>query len=297
MNRRPLFLVISILALLILVAAVLFIQLSPKPAQSFDAQRAYQDVVLQVQFGPRLPGSEAHNRAVNWMVSELTKSGWQTEVQETTRMGHPIRNVIAKRGIGSAWVILGAHYDSRMVADNDPDPQNRTRPVPGANDGASGVAVLLELARVLPLDSDKTIWIVFFDAEDQGNLPSWDWIQGSRAFAESLTARPNAAIIIDMIGDANLNIYQEQNSNLALTSSIWQTAADLGYQAAFIPTRKHSIIDDHTPFIEKGIRAVDIIDIEYPHWHTVADTPDKVSPQSLKIIGETLIKWLSSPLP
>ena len=253
--------------------------------------------MLQVEFGPRLPGSEAHSRAVDWMVAELKKNGWQVEVQQTTRMGHPIRNVIARRGSGTPWVILGAHFDSRLVADSDPDPKKRTQPVPGANDGASGVAVLLELARVLPADLDKTIWLVFFDAEDQGNLPGWDWIQGSRAFVESLTGKPDAVVVIDMIGDADLNIYQEQNSNRVLTSSIWDTAFQLGFKDVFFPLAKHSIIDDHTPFIEQGIRAVDIIDIDYRYWHTTSDTPDKVSPQSLKMIGDLLINWLSFPIP
>ena len=127
----------------------------------------------------------------------------------------------------------------------------RNQPVPGANDGASGVAVLLELARTLPADIKGQVWLVFFDAEDQGNIPGWDWILGSRAFAQSLTASPDAVVVIDMIGDADLNIYQEKNSNPAITKEIWDIAAQAGYPQ-FIATPKFAMIDDHTPFLAKG---------------------------------------------
>ncbi|MEW5828997.1 MAG: M28 family peptidase, partial [Chloroflexota bacterium] len=190
-------------------------------------------------------------------------------------------------------VILGAHYDSRRVADQDPDPSKRDRPVPGANDGASGVAVLLEIARVLPADS-LPVWLVFFDAEDDGDLPGSDWILGSRAFADSLTVRPQAVVIVDMIGDADLNLYQERNSDPALTQAIWSQAAALGYETAFIPQPKYRMLDDHIPFKQLGLTVVDIIDFDYPYWHTTKDTPDKVSAESLQIVGETLLRWIGT---
>jgi Zn-dependent M28 family amino/carboxypeptidase len=177
-----------------------------------------------------------------------------------------------------------------MLADQDPGP-GRNAPVPGANDGASGVAVLLEMARTLPKDSIPT-WLVFFDAEDDGGIAGRDWIMGSQAFVAALTFHPKAAIIVDMVGDANLNIYIERNSNAALVSEIWGQAARLGFDQQFIPTVKYSMEDDHTPFLKAGIPAVDIIDFDYPYWHTAADTPDKVSPKSLEIVGETLRTWL-----
>jgi Zn-dependent M28 family amino/carboxypeptidase len=194
-----------------------------------------------------------------------------------------------------------------MLADNDPDPNNHSVPVPGANDGASGVAVLLELARTLPSHLENTaganltsqegtgpgqIWLVFFDAEDNGNIPGWDWILGSRAFVAGLEETPDAAVIVDMIGDADLNIYQELNSDPGLTEEIWSQAQALGYSDRIIPEPKYRMIDDHTPFIEAGIPAVDLIDFDYPYWHTIADTPDKVSAESLQIVGDTLIAWL-----
>jgi Zn-dependent M28 family amino/carboxypeptidase len=184
-----------------------------------------------------------------------------------------------------------------MLADQDPDPNNRNQPVPGANDGASGVAVLLELARVLPESTPKSIWLVFFDAEDNGNIPGWDWILGSDSFVSELDVQPEAAIIIDMIGDSDLNIYREQNSDQDLTDEIWAVAEDLGYPEQFINTTKHQMIDDHTPFIRAGIPAVDIIDFDYPYWHTIQDTPDKVSAQSLQAVGDTLYAWLTTTDP
>ncbi len=264
---------------------------TPTP-QIFDGQRALQDVARQVEIGPRVVGSDAHAQAVEWIRQTANEAGWQVDLQETTYQGQPVRNIIAKRGSGEPWVIIGAHYDSRMLADQDTDPQLAALPVPGANDGASGVAVLLELARVLPQNLDKQVWLVFFDSEDNGRLPGWNWILGSRAFAESLQEHPDQVVVIDMIGDANLNIYKERNSDAALTEDIWGVAAQAGYGEQFISELKHSMLDDHTPFLEKGITAIDIIDFDYPYWHTSQDTTDKVSAESLEAVGETLRQWL-----
>ena len=258
---------------------------------TFDGARAYADVLTQVEFGPRVPETEGHEQIRGWMQAELESAGWQVEIQESESLGHPIKNLVAMRGNEHPQIILGAHYDSRMYADQDPDPANHTQPVPGANDGASGVAVLLELARSLP-ENTVPVWLVFFDAEDNGRIEGWDWILGSREFVENNLVQPRAVIIVDMIGDADLNIYREGNSDVALTSEIWETAKSLGYGEKFIDEYKHSMLDDHTPFLEAGIPAVDIIDFDYPHWHTVQDTPDKVSAESLKAVGDTLLAWV-----
>ncbi|NPV86077.1 MAG: M28 family peptidase [Anaerolineae bacterium] len=262
------------------------------PPVQFDGQRAYALVQHQMSLGARTPGSQAHAQTIQWISSTLQKNRWQVDIQKGTQIGKPIQNIIARRGAGSPWIIIGAHYDCRMFADKDPDASKRSLPVPGANDSASGVAVLLELSRVLPKQEHPQIWLVFFDAEDQGRIDNWDWILGSRYFASQLQDKPDAVIIIDMIGDADLNIYMEHNSDQALTEQIWNTADEIGYSKNFVPTYKFSILDDHTPFLEKGIRAIDIIDFDYPYWHTTQDTADKVSPQSLQAIGETLVKWL-----
>ena len=262
------------------------------PSGDFDGEKALQYVQYQTSLGPRTPGSQAHEQVVKWIRDELASAGWQAEVQEAARMGHPIQNVVARRSDQPPQIILAAHYDSRLAADRDPDPGKRSAAVPGANDGASGVAVLLELARVLSGDS-LPVWLVFFDAEDNGDLPGWDWRLGSRAFVTALDQKPGAAIILDMIGDADLNIYFEKNSDARIAAQIWAQAARLGYGEAFIPVPKYSILDDHIPFIQAGIPAVDIIDFDYPYWHTTADTADKVSAGSLQAVGETLLAWIS----
>ena len=258
----------------------------------FDGQRAYEDVKTQVEFGPRVPGTAGHAQIQEWIRSELEAAGWKVEIQESEALGHPIRNIVARRNDESPQIILGAHYDTRLYADNDPDPSNHREYVPGANDGASGVAVLLELARTLPEDTEP-IWVVFFDAEDNGNIESWDWILGSREFVRNNSFQPRAVVIVDMIGDADLNVYKEYNSDPELTDQIWNTARSLGYESKLIPEYRHSMLDDHTPFLEAGIPAVDIIDFDYPHWHTIQDTVDKVSAESLEIVGRTVWTWVT----
>ena len=157
--------------LLIFLVFLLITSCSSLPAEDYGDQfigeRAYQDVIEQVDLGARYVGSPGHVQMQQWLVERLEKYGWKVEVQETTIQGTVVKNIIAKRDGDGAWVILGAHYDTRQYADQDPDSDNRTQPVMGANDGASGVAVLLELARILPEELDKQVWLVFFDARGQ----------------------------------------------------------------------------------------------------------------------------------
>ena len=259
---------------------------------SFDGSHALADVQSQLAFGPRVPDTNGHAKIEAWITNQLQSTGWIVDVQQTERMGHPIHNIIAKLNDQSPQIILGAHYDTRMIADNDPDLTKRNQPMPGANDGASGVAVLLELARSLPKDTVPT-WLVFFDTEDNGDIKGWDWILGSRAFAEEVKIKPRAVVVIDMIGDADLNIYLEKNSNVPIRTEIWSTAAKLGYGNQFINKEKYSMEDDHTPFLQAGLPAVDLIDFDYPYWHTTQDTADKVSAQSMQVVGETLWHWVT----
>jgi len=259
---------------------------------SFDGSHALADVQTQLAFGPRVPDTNGHAKIEAWITNQLQSAGWIVDVQRTERLGHPIHNIIAKLNDQSPQIILGAHYDTRMIADNDPDLTKRNQPMPGANDGASGVAVLLELARSLPKDTVPT-WLVFFDTEDNGDIKGWDWILGSRAFAEEVKIKPRAVVVIDMIGDADLNIYLEKNSNIPIRTEIWSTAAKLGYGNQFINKEKYSMEDDHTPFLQAGLPAVDLIDFDYPYWHTTQDTADKVSAQSMQVVGETLWHWVT----
>ncbi len=292
LTRRQIIITAAIITVLALLGGIMALIGRNTPVL-FNGQRAFRDVNYQVSLGPRIPGNTAHAQTIEYIYQTLIKYGWELEIQEIEVMGHPIKNIIARRGSGDEWIILGAHYDTRRFADRDPNPQLQYDPVPGANDGASGVAVLLELGRVLPKDLDKEIWLVFFDAEDQGEIPTWDWILGSKGFAASLTDLPAAVVIVDMVGDADLQIYREKNSNSDLTDDIWKTARKSGFGKYFIDEEKYSILDDHIPFIRLGIPSVDIIDFDYPYWHTTADTADKTSADSLSAVGITLYNWLT----
>ena len=264
-------------------------------SNQFDSQEAYSFVDYQCSLGARVPNSLAHKEITKWLVENMEQWGWNVEIQVESVMNHDPENVVAKWGTGEQWILFGAHYDSRLYADNDPYPVNQLLPVPGANDGASGVAVLLEIGKIIPkiFDPEKaTVWIVYFDLEDNGNIPGYDWILGSRAFVNNLHEYPDKVVIIDMIGDSDLNIYKELNSNPVLIEQIWNIAEEHGYSSYFIKQPKYRILDDHIPFIEKGIQAVDIIDFDYLYWHTVQDTPDKVSGDSLDVVGRTLLYWL-----
>jgi len=291
-TRKLRFFIITFLGIFLIGLISWLVYNSRRSTIHFDGQRAYQDVVAQMSFGARTPGSLAHAQTITYIQQELEKVGWNVQIQATTWLGFSVQNIIATRSDFGSYIVVGAHYDSRLLADRDPGPGS-SGPVPGANDGASGVAVLLELARSLPPDSIP-VRLVFFDAEDNGGLDDRQWIMGSQAFVAALTEKPQAAVIVDMVGDADLNIYIERNSDSTLTAEIWAQAAALGYGKIFIPSPKYDMIDDHSPFLEAGIPAVDIIDFDYPYWHTASDTLDKVSAQSLQAVGETLWAWIES---
>ncbi len=298
-NRRAVLVAFILLDIVVAAIAILWWLgvFTPRGPATFDGDRALTHVVAQMDLGPRITGTEAGLAAGDYIKTELEAAGWAVEFQPFEYQGVAARNVIARANVGQGPVILlGAHYDTRRRADQDAvDP---TAPVPGANDGASGVAVLLELARTLDrADVPNEIWLAFFDAEDNGHLDGWDWIAGSRYMAAQLdrAALPQAMVLVDMIGDADQQIYFDTNSNATLSAKIWTVAAQLGYAQQFIPLPKYAMLDDHTPFIELGIPAVDIIDFDYPYWHTTQDTIDKLSAASLARVGRTLETFLESP--
>jgi glutaminyl-peptide cyclotransferase len=255
----------------------------------FDGVSSMRYAQAQCDIGPRPPGTPEDVKTGDFIINSLPPS-WKVEEQKFEFNRVPIRNIIAKRGQGSL-VIIGAHYDTRPRADNDPSyPDGH---ILGADDGASGVAVLLELARVLPPQLNKEVWLAFFDAEDSGNIDNWPWSVGADHVAASLTLTPAAVVVVDMIGDKDQQIYYEENSNAAIEQAIFADAAKLGYGAYFVPRTRYSMTDDHTPFLERGYPAVDLIDFDYPFWHTMKDTCDKIGPESLEHVGRTLQQWLS----
>jgi len=277
-----------------LVALLLAACGAPEPLL-FDGQAAYAHVEAQCDLGFRPTGSPAWRATGDYIISELEDQGWTVETQDFTYRDTPVRNVIGRSSAGSdqEWpvIVLGAHYDTRRSADRE-DP---SVPVMGANDGASGVAVLLELARTLDQDKlQNQIWLAFFDAEDNGQLDGWEWCVGSSYMAANLEVTPEAVVVVDMIGDADQQIFLERNSDAALQTELWEIAATLGYTDTFISEYRWAMYDDHVPFAQRGIPAVDIIDFDYPYWHTTQDTRDKVSAESLERVGRVLEVWLEA---
>ncbi len=281
--------VVQVGLLLLLGAAGLFACAGGAP-RHFQGELAYRHVQAQVALGPRTVGSAGNRQAGDYIAAELRRQGWQVEIQEFTYRGVSLRNILAARGRGPR-VVFGAHYDTRSHADHDPDNARRQDPVPGANDGASGAAILLELARVLGQEElDVQVQLAFFDGEDNGEIDGWPWCVGSTYMAQSLLPEqyPRYVVVVDMVGDADQQLYWERFSNQQLRTAIWALAAELGYGDIFTPTVRYAIIDDHQPFLQRGIPAVDIIDFDYPYWHTVSDTLDKVGAQSLERVGRVL---------
>jgi glutaminyl-peptide cyclotransferase len=278
---------------------------TPSGPATFSGELAYPWVTRQCDLGYRITGTEANRQAGDMIIDELRAQGWDVREQTFTYKDTPVRNILAWKGgedavdsgtaVHSGAVLVGAHYDTRRSADEE-DP---SQPVMGANDGASGVAVLLELARSLAWDTNnRRIYLAFFDAEDNGRLDDWEWIVGSSYMAEHWgeagESPLEAMILVDMIGDADQQVYYERNSDAGLSQALWGIAGQLGYADRIIPEHRYAMLDDHIPFVQMGVRAVDMIDFDYPYWHTTQDTPDKVSAESLEAIGRTLEAWLES---
>jgi len=259
----------------------------------FDHLKAFQYLEEQVAFGPRWPGSTGNKAAGDSIIKHLLEASWIVEEQLFDYQNIQGRNIIGRTNLGKGEVvILGAHYDTRKIADQTP---GSNQPVLGAVDGASGVAVLLELARSLDLERiSNEVWLSFFDIEDNGRngMPGFDWIVGSTYMASNLSVSPEAVIVVDMVGDRDQQFYYEGYSDPNLRNELWQLAAELDFGAFFIPRIDQYIIDDHLPFARLGIPAVDIIDFDYPHWHTIEDTIDKASADSLYHVGRLLEVWL-----
>ena len=256
----------------------------------FNGNVAYSFALDQCKMGPRPAGSPQGWALGDYIIKQLQSYNWSVSVQEFTYKDVLVRNIVGSKGNGPI-MMLGAHYDTRPIADKDTEKSHE--PIVGANDGASGVAVLLEMARILDeSDLNWQVWLTFFDAEDRGHVDEWPYAAGSEYMASHLTERPQYMILVDMIGDLEQDIYWETNSDPKLLQEIWDIASQLGYDDYFIPEQRWGITDDHTPFIKLGIPAVDLIDFDYPYWHTTHDTCDKIGPASLERVGRVIQRWL-----
>jgi len=275
----------------------------------FDATRAYDYVKKLVELGPHPSGSEAIKKAQEYIENELKSFGLQVTLDnfsgQTPRGAVPMRNIIAELpGAKREIVLITGHYDTKLQAG-----------FVGANDGGSSTAAVLETARVLSKTKPEyTLWFVLFDGEeavvDWSAMNGKDNTYGSRHLAAKLSAdgtlnRVKALILFDMIGDKNLDIKREGESTPWMVDAIWKAAHALGYQKYFLDSEQY-ISDDHLPFREAGVPVVDLIDFNYgpghSYWHTNLDTLDKVSGESIKVVGDTVIgalpeifKYLNDP--
>ena len=268
----------------------------------FNGPTAFTYVERQMAFGPRIPNKPAHRQTGDWLLAELRARADTVVVQEirhVTRRGDTLRlrNFFARfRPQATERVLFMAHWDTRPMADRSENLGQQRMPVPGANDGASGVAVLLGVADALKARAPAGgVDLLFVDGEDYGDFAdSNDVLIGSRWFAAHQPAgyQPLFAVLFDMVGDKDLQIYQEGNSVAfapEVVQRVWRVAAERGHERQFIPSVRHTLTDDHVALQKVGIHAIDVVDFDYPYWHTTEDTIDKVSAASLQIVGDVAV--------
>lgn len=271
--------------------------------EPFSGERAKFYVDQQAAFGPRAAGTESNLRAGDWLVEELRLLGWDVLIQPFTAYnGISARNIIAMRGEGPAAgpvAILSTHYDSRLYADQDPDEAGRIEPTPGANAGASGPGVLLELARTLDVPaSGHTVCLVLLDAEDNGGLEGWEYAMGSAYFVQRLgedvprCSSPRVAVYLDMVGGSRGRLTAISPDTRGLVDALVETAERIGYTGAFIGPHGRDETDALTHFSAAGVPAVMIGEFDYEYRHTLSDTPDKVTSATLQRVGDVLKAWL-----
>lgn len=278
----------------------------------FSADSAYSYVARQVAFGPRVPNTEAHRQTGDWLAKELKRHGAEVVEQKMILRAFDGTNLNARNIMGRynpdapERILLLAHWDCRPWADEDPEESKRGEPVDGANDGASGVGVLLEIARQLgERKPEKGIDILFVDAEDWGDDGNADsWALGTRYFVENPPVpayAPDKAILLDMVGGKDATFYREYFSEKAapdLNDDLWQKAGQLGYGSRFINRMGTAVTDDHLQLIQAGIPAIDIIEFHpggtgfNSRWHTSSDNMDGINSETLGIVGNTVMKYL-----
>ena len=294
-----------------LLTTLLFLAFGCGPSgPGFDEDHAFEYLVAQCDFGPRNPGSDGYYACLDFIITELDQSADDIILQEFRyqeqryRKRYDLQNIIARFNPDASFqTIISAHWDTRPWADSEENRRDRNQPIIGANDGASGVAVLLELAKIMGETPPPIgVNLVFFDGEDLG-VPGENetYCQGSRYFAKNLPIpRPNEAINLDMIGDKQLHIPVEKYSleyNPNLVRYLWGRADDMGLDA-FDITPQYAIYDDHIPLYEiAGIPAIDLIDFKYPNpyanfWHTMNDVPENCSAESLEQVGKLMVDYI-----
>ncbi|MFX1529900.1 MAG: M28 family peptidase [Promethearchaeota archaeon] len=283
----------------------------------FNGDNTYEYVQDQLNFGFRIPGTPERVNCTNYFISKFKEidSNFSYYLHNFTIHLTECQNVLFKLNqIHNNIVILGAHYDSRARATKDPNPLNRTDPVPGANDGASGSAVLIELAEVLYHYKENLscqVWFLFFDAEDQGRdnggygIDGWSWVEGSQRFVTDIsnfynteTEHFDCMILLDMVGGVNLRFINEQSSTSSLLDELFAVGRALGYSSQFPRNpERNQIIDDHKAFVNIGIPSADLIinfwdNSNWPYHHTTQDDVSSISNSSLAVAGATVEQFI-----
>lgn len=281
---------------------------------AFEADSAYAMVERQVAFGPRIGRSAAHEACARWIAAELSRLGADTVlVQQADLEGFgPMTNLMGRFNTGaSRRVLLLAHWDTRPWADEDADPANHTRPIDGANDGASGVGVLLELARLLGSTAPSVgVDLLFVDAEDSGTSGNEDsWALGTQYWVRHMPygvtePMPDYAVLLDMVGGRGAVFPKEMFSQAncpGLTSRVWTLARTLGMESRFPDAVGGAVTDDHVPLLRSGIPAIDIIETNHPQtgsfnptWHTMQDNLDNIDRQTLGDVGRLITTLIYS---
>ncbi len=277
-----------------------------RPSVEFDGAQAMSHVRKQVDFGARVPGTAAHRATGDWLVAEMRRRADTVIVQQwthTTADGRrlPMRNILARfRPRDTRRVLYLAHWDSRPLADRESDPALAAQPVPGANDGASGVAVLLGVAEALKrAPAAVGVDLLLVDGEDWGSFDTdTDVLIGSTWFADHLPDSgyaPLMGVLWDMVGDSVPLFEQEAYSVQSapeVVQRVWTTAQRLGHGEVFTNRQGLAITDDHVPLQKRGLRVIDVIDLDYPWHHLTGDTSDKVSQRTLQLVGDVAIALL-----
>lgn len=281
---------------------------SPPPApvfvSHFDGQQAFTFLLGQCAYGPRTPNTAAHERCKQYIIEELTPNVDSVTVQPftyydpdrhvTLRLTNIIGEINPK---ATKKVLLFTHWDTRPTADQEVEEELKKRPIMGADDGASGTAVQVALASTLHrYRPDIGVILLFVDGEDWGPGDNRMYL-GAKYYAAHLpNPTPEYGILLDMIGDSKLQIFREVTSehlHPELNDKVWSAAQSIGDEVYFPNVQKYDITDDHDALNQAGVPSIDLIDFDYPYWHTLADTPDKCSAASLQVVGDVMVKVLS----
>ena len=285
----------------------------------FNADSAYSYVEAQVNFGPRIPGTSGHSQCAEYLVSDLKRHNADTVINQTATVKAfngdqlPINNIMGRYNLpATRRILLVAHWDTRPWADNEARIENRDRPVPGANDGASGVGVLLEIARQLDIKSPDTgIDILFTDAEDYGRIEGWGdsestWALGTQHWVKNMPYEkgkyPIYGILLDMVGGQDAKFHREYYSEQyasTILDKVWSMANASGFGHIFVNKPAGGITDDHVFINRAGIPCIDIIECLNPDtksfpptWHTLSDDMASIDRNSLKAVGQTVLNTI-----